>query len=393
MMQSSTFFDRVKPITDFKFVSDRSVYIPVPNDCWIVSADIKNSTRAIEKGMYKSVNMVGASVIAAVNNLYDNRYELPFTFGGDGATIIVPNEKLDDVHGVLNGCIQTARKEFGLELKAGIIPMKTLFDRGLEILVAKLRLSDKANITLFWGDGLPYAEEVIKKEKTLQGNILTPDFSGLECRWNEVPPEDGRVISVIIKTDERTDERASKIYSECINQIESIFGSLSESNPLSNEILSFAFLPAKLKDEWKIRTANQGLKSRFSYAFKLFFQQCMGFYLMTKKIATKNTDWGRYKSDLVKQTDYQKFGNGLRFVITGSSEQRTRLENYLDQQFQMEKLQYGIHESKGLLITCLVKNHHREHIHFVDGMDGGYAMAANNMKKRIQDSKRLRRKD
>jgi len=113
---------------------------------------------------------------------------------------------------------------------------------------------------------------------------------------------------------------------------------------------------------------------------------------MTKKIATKNTDWGRYKSDLVKQTDYQKFGDGLRFVITGSSEQRRRLEEYLEQQYQMNKLQFGIHESKGLLITCLVKNHHREHVHFVDGMDGGYAIAAKKMKKRIRESKHVPRK-
>jgi len=276
-LDSATFFNEAKIITDFHLASDRSKYVAVPDDWWIISADIKNSTQAIEKGMYKSVNMVGASVIAAINNLYGNRYELPFTFGGDGATIIVPNEKIEDVHGVLNGCIQTAHKEFGLELKAGIIRVKMLYDMGLEVLVAKLRLSEKANITLFWGNGLPYAEEIIKKEKTLQENVLIPDFSGLECRWNEVPPENGGIISVIIKADEGVDERASKIYSECMSQIESIFGNLGERNPLSKEMLSFAVLPAKLKHEWKIRTANQGLKSRFAYAFKLLFQQCVGF--------------------------------------------------------------------------------------------------------------------
>jgi hypothetical protein len=386
-MESSIFFDEANTISDFHSVSDRSQYIPVPDDWWVVTADVKNSTHAIENGRYKAVNMTGASVIAAINNLYENRYELPFTFGGDGATIIVPDQKIDAVHGILNGCIKVARDEFGLDLKAGLVQMQNLSKKGLDILVAKLRLSDTASIALFWGDGLPYAEEFIKKEDTLQKNILTPDFSGLECRWNEIPPEYDETIAVIIKVNSGSPQKASDIYQRCILNAEEIFGSLDSCNPISVKKLSFAKSPSKLGVEWKIRTANSKRMNRLVYFFKLLYQQGVGYYLMTKRIVTKNTDWGRYKTDLVKQTDYQKFGDGLRFVISGTEAQRIELEQFLEQEYKKENLHFGVHGSRGLLITCLIKNHHREHVHFVDGMDGGYAMAAKKMKKRMMNLK------
>lgn len=45
--------------------------------------DIRGSTRAIEEGRYKQVNMVGAAVITAVLNACAG-YEIPFVVGGDG---------------------------------------------------------------------------------------------------------------------------------------------------------------------------------------------------------------------------------------------------------------------------------------------------------------------
>jgi hypothetical protein len=33
------------------------------------------------------------------------------------------------------------------------------------------------------------------------------------------------------------------------------------------------------------------------------------------------------------------------------------------------------------MITCFITNYHREHVHFVDGADGGYVFAAQKIKK------------
>ena len=48
------------------------------------------------------------------------------------------------------------------------------------------------------------------------------------------------------------------------------------------------------------------------------------------------------------------------------------------------KIKYGIHESENALMTCFVtKISDGGHIHFIDGDNGGYALAAKQMKKKF----------
>ncbi|MEO1143394.1 MAG: DUF3095 family protein [Pseudomonadota bacterium] len=45
------------------------------------------------------------------------------------------------------------------------------------------------------------------------------------------------------------------------------------------------------------------------------------------------------------------------------------------------KIIYGIHLQDEALITCVVPSIHQgDHVHFIDGSDGGYAQAAKKMK-------------
>ena len=46
-----------------------------------------------------------------------------------------------------------------------------------------------------------------------------------------------------------------------------------------------------------------------------------------------------------------------------------------------DELVYGLHRADSALMTCLVFNlDKKEHIHFVDGNDGGFTCAAKNLK-------------
>ena len=47
---------------------------------------------------------------------------------------------------------------------------------------------------------------------------------------------------------------------------------------------------------------------------------------------------------------------------------------------------YGLHEADSALMTCLVFNlTDSEHVHFIDGADGGFAMAARQLKQQLAD--------
>lgn len=72
----------------------------------------------------------------------------------------------------------------------------------------------------------------------------------------------------------------------------------------------------------------------------------------------------------------------LRQVIAGTRDQREQLEAYLQEQYEHGRLAFGLHASGAAMITCLVFQYEKEHVHFVDGAEGGYAHAARELKGR-----------
>lgn len=105
---------------------------------------------------------------------------------------------------------------------------------------------------------------------------------------------------------------------------------------------------------------------------------------MTFNIKTGMLNWGDYKQLVSEATDFKKFDDVLRMVISGKTKQRQKLVDYLEQKFKEGRLVYGIHVSDRALMTCLVFERDGRQVHFVDGADGGYALAAKKMKERMK---------
>ena len=89
----SGFYAALPDFADFAEFTDPAHYRPAPADWLVVVTDIEGSTRAIAEGRYKDVNMLAAAGIVAVLNVVGGT-EIPFVFGGDGATLLVPPDGL-----------------------------------------------------------------------------------------------------------------------------------------------------------------------------------------------------------------------------------------------------------------------------------------------------------
>ncbi len=94
------FFEDLEEFDDFELISDLSRYKPVPDDRSVMITDVGGSTVAIESGKYKDVNMIGAASISAVLNV-TRTDEIPYAFGGDGTTFVVPSGALPRVREAL----------------------------------------------------------------------------------------------------------------------------------------------------------------------------------------------------------------------------------------------------------------------------------------------------
>ena len=71
-------------------------------------------------------------------------------------------------------------------------------------------------------------------------------------------------------------------------------------------------------------------------------------------------------------------------VIDGSEAQYRDLREYLDGEHREGRLVYGMHKSREALLTCIVFSYNGNHVHFVDGSDGGYAILSRGLKAQLK---------
>ena len=187
------FYRDLTPLSSFAEATEARTHKDVPEDWWIVIADVAGSTRAIEAGAYKKVNTVGVACIAAVANV-DRSVDLPFIFGGDGATFAVPEALRERVECALRGAQHLARQSFGLTLRAGLVSVSELTLQSHWVRLAKVRLSPHVMQPALSGRGWDEAERWVKvpgapgMRQVEEGNgPAEASFEGFECRWQGVP--------------------------------------------------------------------------------------------------------------------------------------------------------------------------------------------------------------
>ena len=391
---SPSFYVDLPVLNDFLDIAQPRLYAPLPDDWHVVVTDVRNSTVAINNGMYKEVNLMGASTIMAMLNLTGS-FSLPFVFGGDGATVCLHESLLSRARGALLATKRMAEEVYRLDLRTGIVPVTEIRKAGFDVLVARYRVSDNFVQAVFTGWGLQYAEEFLKNPETADRYSLKPDgsdteadFSGLECRWKNVPSAHGEIVSLIVQSIAASSEERNLAYRAVITKVSEVYGSDTMCHPVQENLLSYAFTERRLSGESNIRSFGKGTLQRIAYWFKIRFKALLGAVLMTIGYRSTNTDWGAYKRQLVANTDFKKFDDKLRQTLSGTKEQRERLTEYLEGEFRAGSLVYGMHSAPTALITCLIFSYNGAHIHLVDSDNGGYARAAAELKERLKTVRR-----
>jgi len=363
---NTNFYADLPSITNFYELTRLHNYSKLPSDWYLIITDIKGSTKAIEAGRYKDVNFVGAMGIVALLNLA-KEIEIPFLFGGDGASVFVPASLYDKAVLSLNNIRNIAQKNFKLELRIAILEVAQIYKAGETLLITKQRVSPHYTQAIVRGGGLEYADSLIKKEyekyalteRVCEENMA--DFNSLECRWEEISSPKDEVLTLLIKAKNDTE------YQKLFEQLESIFGSYEERHPIKERNLHLSFSPKNLKVEASLSSV-----SFFAKSLRI------GGALMALKVGL----WGEYKHHIMQTCDTQKFDDMFRSVISATKTQTRQLELYLQKEQTQGNLNYGIHKSDTSLMTCLIFERHGKHVHFVDGSKGGYALAAKMMKTR-----------
>ena len=383
--ETSDFYSDLPAFADFREVADLHHYQALPDDWTLIVSDVVESTKAIERGEYKNVNMVGAAFLTAVINVSEG-ISIPFVFGGDGGLVAVPPS-------LLNKACEEARKLqtvsfdlFGLSLRTAAIPVSALRSSGADILVGKYRLSEGNDLAMFAGNGPAMADEWLKLDDQSNGYALRPnedteypDLQGLSCRWEPLKARNGIMLTTILLPGGA--DAAGEIHAITDTISEILGDEISSFAPTHDATLKFRFPPSGLPLEI---AAGTGRSNRFGRIFRIYLTAFIQYFCERFGISLGDYNGATYREELKSNTDYRKYDGALRMVLDVSPAQAAEIEDFLEREFQAGNVIYGTWKADRAMMTCLLFSlSESKHIHFIDGADGGYAMAASDLKQRM----------
>jgi len=383
---TTDFFERLPILTGFEDLMRRDSYVELPRDWSVVAADIRNSTQAIQKGKYKTVNLVGVCVIAAVLNL-DRKISIPFIFGGDGAALCIPDTLRLRAEKALESTREMAAAVHGLSLRTAVITQGEIQARGHKVLVAKHRVSEHCTQAAFSGGGVSCAERILKDKP--ESAFLSPspanheiaDYSGLECRWRDIPSSGEEIVSLLVKSAAEDEEEEGQVYRRIFKLICDIYGAPPVS-PIQEKGLSLGF-GQRLRLEQETRCWKRPSFHKSFYGGLMRIENAVGAILMSTRLRTGNMDWGSYKKTTIANADIRKFDDMLRMILSGTPGQRSSLVSELETLQKSLPVVFGLSISPTAFMTCLIRNRAGLHYHFIDGSGGGYAAAAIQLKQQL----------
>jgi len=384
------FYSDLPAFTDFREVADLDNYHALPNDWTLLVSDVVNSTKAIEAGKYKSVNMVGAASIITVINVSDS-VQLPFVFGGDGGLVAVPPKLLKAACREMKKLQAASSDLFGLSLRAAAIPVSALRSVGADTLVRKYRLSEGNDLAMFTGTGPATADEWLKSDESSNDYLLRPgeneqlpDLEGLSCRWEPLQARNGSMLTIIMLPRNMEERKEIITVTDAICDI--LGDQISSFAPAHDATLKFRYPPAGLSLEIAAGASRSNWIKRTSW---IYFTALMQYFCERFGIMIGDYNGATYRDELKSNTDYRKYDGTLRMVLDVSLEQATQIEAFLDQEYKAGRIMYGTWRTDHAMMTCLLFNlSQSRHVHFIDGSDGGYAMAAKGLKQRMKEGLR-----
>ena len=374
----------------------RGDFAALPPDWCVAVADVQGSTQAIAQGRYKQVNAVGAACIVAACNAF-GRDDLAFIFGGDGATVALPNSWWPRLQEAWEALALRAKREFGLTLRVGSVPVSELRAQGMQVQLAWQALPAGFRLACFAGDGFQRAEDMVKqgwsdqsppafvqqvtspppRATTAQESSVAPTRSdanvsvdGLECRWNDVPAQNGQIVCVLARP-------VGQDLTGVVELMQTIEAWGPGVWPVQAHKMPVASEAQHLDTELALRVPGRLQRAWTRWAVRLKLKLLAP--VIRRDLLKPETVAGRYAQSVGMNCDHIKFDGVLRAVLDLSAEQDQTLMAQLSSLRDQGRITFGVHRSRHALMTCFVRSL-EHHVHFVDGGDGGYARAALQLK-------------
>lgn len=383
-MNDLKFYARLKSSNEslIELLASESSFSNVPSNWQVVVVDIQNSTHAVKEGKHHQINLTATGAIISVLNTIrkeGKNVEIPYFFGGDGSTFIVPKALLSKVTSVLENYRLHIKRKTKLILRVGYISVEELIDQKTTIKIAKHRLTEQLTIPIVLGNGLKKAEEIIKANfvennaTSFKKDLL--NLEGMECRWKEINPSQTKNKVICLLLDATDEATQIEVYSEVLSKIDSLFGTFKNRQPIKSQNLKLNYSIYNIWEEMKISLVNKS----WMYLFKNWFSSLIGTLYL--RIAST----GKQYLQQISQLSHTFMLDGkVNTIFTGEQSKIDAFLEYLNQLEKEKKIIFGIHITHASVMFCYVLDRKTKHSHFVDGTEGGYTSAAKMFKMKLK---------
>ena len=356
----------------------------------IAVVDVVGSTALASQGQDREVNFVAGAAVAALTAALsagspDAAPACQFT--GDGALAAVPPGQAGAVRQVLAALVHWADDAFGVTLRAGLVPVAALRERGGQVLAA-LHDFGGGNVNgLFLGDGVEQADAWVKAGARWQVVAAAgplPGLEGLSCRWDPVPAARGTILCVIADPVARGAQGVATLARLLAALEATVPGALGSplgdggrlrprAAPGSRALrLEAAAVPGARPLARAARVAAALLGAAW-----LRIAHALGGRLGP-------VDERAYRHAMAARSDYRKLAGGVRLVLDVTEDEAGRIEALLRAEEAAGRIRFGTARSPEVTITCMVGDFMAgRHVHFVDGSGLGFWRASQVLKARL----------
>jgi hypothetical protein len=372
------FYARLPIFEGFENIMDPARYQPLPDDWLIGLTDVVRSTQAIEGGRYKAVNTAGASVIAAIGNALQGR-PFPYVFGGDGASFAVSSRDEALARDALAATAAWSRDELQLEVRAALVPVAAVKEHGLNVSVARFAPSKNVSYAMFSGGGLAWAERAMREGRYAVAPAapgVRPDLTGLSCRWNDIPATRGVILSLLVAPVTNGDAAFRALIEELLRDLAN---SSEVTRPVPDGAPGVGWPPPGL--DLEARATGKAGDGLFMRRVRVTIKTLISYIVLRFGIRFSGFDPAVYRHDVVENSDFRKYDDNLRMTLDCTPALADSIQKRLEQAEAARIARFGIHRQPAAIMTCIVPSiAESNHVHFVDGGAGGYALAARRLK-------------
>jgi hypothetical protein len=210
------------------------------------------------------------------------------------------------------------------------------------------------------------------------------DFEGFECRWKPLRTRRGNTLSLLVLARATAESDRVGTYRRILEAIEAIVD-LESSLPVKAVQLALNGPMADFSIEARVRSQRRAGPEFRQAAARARKATVIGKALTLLGVRAGDFDGRQYRAEVARNTDFRKFDGTLRMVLDLSDAELAELRELLAKEHAAGRIVYGVHRASAALITCFVRSYRGDHLHFVDGADGGYALAAKQLKAQLAE--------